>query len=77
MCSTYVYQDPQSRNHLEIWESWDPLEESDTVPDGCTPFMFTVCTDDGEELDGGFYYGYRTPDDLAEDLGFTQYIDRV
>ncbi len=37
MCTTYVFQDPKTGNHLEVWESWEPLEPSDTVPDGCTP----------------------------------------
>ncbi len=33
MCTTYVFQGPKTGNHLEVWESWGPLEPSDTVPD--------------------------------------------
>ncbi len=33
MCTTYVFQDPKTGNHLKVWESWGPLEPSDTVPD--------------------------------------------
>ncbi len=39
MCTTYVFQDPKTGNYLEVWESWEPLEPSDTVPDGCTPYI--------------------------------------
>ncbi len=38
MCTTYVFKDPKTGNHLEAWESWEPLEPSDTVPDGRTPY---------------------------------------
>ncbi len=38
MCTTYVFQDPKTGNHLKVWESWEPLEPSDIVSDGYTPY---------------------------------------
>ncbi len=33
MCTTYVFQDPKTGDLLEVRESWEPLEPSDSVPD--------------------------------------------
>ncbi len=38
MCTTCVFQDPKTGNHLEVRESWEPLEPSDIVSDECTPY---------------------------------------
>ena len=73
----YVYGSEDGKRFIMVFESWNALNDDDEVPDGCTPYMYNICdSETNEELDGGFYYGYKTPDELAADEGFPYYLNK-